>query len=94
MFPITDSIREDIASGKSAHAIRKRADSIGLRTLYQEGLQQVALGRTTYEEAFKYKKNFGYDSKKLFDNYQKELREAIQWEEKDLDSLFLRCSLL
>ena len=47
---VTDAIRELILRKASASEIKKEAVRLGMKTLYQHGLQKVALGETTPEE--------------------------------------------
>jgi len=74
LFPIIDEVREKIALGKNIHEIRKSGPSVGHRTLYQEGLQQVALGITTFGEVFKYRREARFDYRDLLKASQKRLK--------------------
>lgn len=77
VFPIVDEVKGLIASGANIHSVRKLGDSVGYRTLYQEGLQHVAMGLTTYEEAFKYRRESKFDYQELLQKSREELRSSI-----------------
>lgn len=51
MIPITDEIRQMIANGSSAVALRQKADDLGFSTLHRAGLKKVVGGHTTLAEA-------------------------------------------
>lgn len=64
-LPINDAIRDLIASKSPLNTIKQASLEVGFRSLYQESLQQVALGKTAYKEAMKYKKVQSFDFDKL-----------------------------
>jgi type II secretory ATPase GspE/PulE/Tfp pilus assembly ATPase PilB-like protein len=50
ILEVTEEIRELVAAGASADKIQRAARSAGMRSLYDAGLQAVALGATTPQE--------------------------------------------
>ncbi|MFH1459825.1 MAG: ATPase, T2SS/T4P/T4SS family [Candidatus Omnitrophota bacterium] len=50
LLPINEEIRNMIYYRKSSDEIRKRAEEIGMRSLYKCGIEKVKLGLTTLEE--------------------------------------------
>ncbi|MCM8813671.1 MAG: Flp pilus assembly complex ATPase component TadA [Candidatus Omnitrophica bacterium] len=50
LLPIVEEIRNMIYYRKSSDEIKKRAVEIGMRTLYESGLEKMKRGMTTFEE--------------------------------------------
>jgi len=53
IMPLETSIQEMILARGSAKMIREKADSLGMKTLYQDGWDKVAEGVTTAEEVLR-----------------------------------------
>lgn len=73
LFPITDEIRQRIVERKSVQEIKALGTRVGYRTLYQEALQKVALGKSVYEEAIRYRMEFSHDFERLIAQTKEEL---------------------
>ncbi|MBI3990839.1 MAG: type II secretion system ATPase GspE [Candidatus Omnitrophica bacterium] len=50
LFVINDKVRELIFERASSHTIRDRARELGMKTLREDGIRKVLIGRTTLEE--------------------------------------------
>lgn len=77
LFPITDDIRECIANRKTIHEIKSFSNSVGYRSLYQEALQKIAQGKTSYEEAKKHKRQYAIDFNKLLEESQNVVKNEL-----------------
>ncbi len=50
---ISDDIRNSILANASAHEIREKARKEGMKTLFEDGLEKVAVGQTSIEEVIR-----------------------------------------
>src|SRR5690606_15654914 len=65
MMPVNSKVREMIFQNKSSDELRRLAISLGMKTLYQDGLLKVCQGTTTLEEVYRVAKRSEQDVVKV-----------------------------